>query len=109
MARRRPRRLPRLRRRWRSRSRPRRWTARDRGARRPTVAGGTPPYVYLWQKLSGSAYIYADNPTGATTRFRWSGSYSGPPKLSNWRCQVTDSASVVAYSDSIRVGIDPSA
>jgi len=74
-----------------------------------TVTGGVPPYVYLWQRLSGSTNIIVGDPASPVGEFGWTGALSGPPRLSNWRCQVTDSASTVAYTSSLQVSINPSA
>ena len=72
-----------------------------------TTTGGTPPYVYLWQRQSGSANIVANNSTGANTNFYWNGSFTGTPKTSIWRCRVTDAASTIAYSPQVQVFFDP--
>jgi len=72
-----------------------------------SVSGGTPPYIYLWQRQTGSSYITANNPTGSRTKFYWSGPFSGAPKSSSWRCRVTDAASVVTYSPDVEVTFDP--
>lgn len=73
-----------------------------------TVTGGVPPYTYSWQRLSGSTNILANDPTAAETPFYWDGPLSGPPKLSTWRCTVTDSASTVVNSSNVQVTFDPS-
>jgi YD repeat-containing protein len=73
------------------------------------ATGGTAPYVYLWQRLSGSTNIEAGDPTAASTEFGWDGPLSGPPRLSSWRCRVTDATSTIAYTNTIRVTINPSA
>lgn len=73
------------------------------------ATGGVAPYLYLWQRLNGSTNIIAGDPTAATTEFGWSGAWSGPPRLSTWRCRVTDAASTVIYTSTIKVSINPSA
>lgn len=77
------------------------------GTASTSVTGGTPPYVYLWQRESGSAYIVANADTSSATNFYWDGPFGGPPKSSTWRCRVTDSASVIAYSPTVSVSFDP--
>jgi len=74
-----------------------------------TATGGVAPYVYLWQRMSGSTNIIAGEPTAATTEFGWTGALTGPPRLSTWRCRVTDAASTVIYTGNITVSINPSA
>lgn len=73
------------------------------------VTGGVAPYAYLWQRQSGSTNIIAGDPTAAVTEFGWTGALSGPPRLSSWRCRVTDAASSVVYTSTINVSINPSA
>lgn len=74
-----------------------------------TATGGVLPYVYLWQRQGGSTSIIIGDPTSPVGEFGWSGALSGPPRVSNWRCQVTDAASTVVYTGTVRVSIDPSA
>jgi hypothetical protein len=73
------------------------------------VSGGTAPYAYQWQRLSGSEFIIASDPSDSATDFRWDGSLSSPPRVATWRCRVTDAASAVVYSPNVLVAMDPSA
>jgi len=72
-----------------------------------TVSGGTPPYTYLWEHVSGTAYVLANNPAGSSTNFYWDGPWSYPAKISRWRCRVTDAASAVGYSPTVSIFFDP--
>lgn len=74
-----------------------------------TVTGGVPPYVYLWQRQGGSSSIIIGDPTSPVGEFGWSGALFGPPRVSTWRCRVTDAASSVVYTSTINVSINPSA
>lgn len=62
-----------------------------------TVTGGTGPYTYSWARLSGSAAIYADSSTSASTTF--SASICFGTRSGVWRCTVTDSLSATATVD----------
>ena len=78
----------------------------------PTVVSvlyGSAPYSYLWQRISGSTNIVCADPTAVETSFVWTGSTSGPPRQSQWQCQVTDSLGATALSNGVRVTIDPGA
>jgi len=71
------------------------------------VTGGTLPYTYLWEQVSGSASIKANAPTSSQSGFYWDGSWTSPPKTARWRCRVTDAASTTAYSPEVTVYFDP--
>lgn len=81
------------------------WAVTDPAA--TTVTGGTPPYTYLWQLVSGTTDIKANSPAYSSCGFYWDGSWTSRPKSASWRCKVTDSVSVVAYSSNVSVYFDP--
>ncbi|MDF5753066.1 hypothetical protein [Spongiactinospora sp. TRM90649] len=70
-----------------------------------SVTGGVPPYSYAWQKISGDYITSAANPTGSSTG--WSRPI--PPRSrsgewsSEWRCLVTDSRGIMAYTPTVHV------
>lgn len=68
-----------------------------------SVSGGVAPYSYQWMRISGSSDIEAYDPNNAETQFRWIGAWSGPPRVSAWVCQVTDSANETTTTSSIHV------
>ena len=71
------------------------------------VTGGTPPYYYAWQRVSGNPATQATNPTGTPTSWVFTGTPGFPwVKVSTWRCQVTDSASTSVFTANITVSID---
>jgi hypothetical protein len=55
-----------------------------------SVSGGVSPYSYQWTRISGSTDIVISDPNSPVVEFGWVGSWSGPPRLSAWVCQVTD-------------------
>lgn len=67
-----------------------------------SVSGGIGPYTYQWVRTSGSSDIWATDDTSAVTQFRWLGNFNGPPRLSGWVCQVTDSANETTSTGLIR-------
>ena len=70
-----------------------------------TPSGGTAPYTYNWQYISGDSSVYPTNPTSAATDFARFGS----PEftyVSNYRCVVTDSASNTVNSATVGITID---
>lgn len=72
-----------------------------------TVTGGTPPYTYLWQRVSGNSSTFATSPTANTTDWIFTGGgFGNPIKNSVWRCQVTDAASTTIYTANVSVTID---
>lgn len=75
-----------------------------------TVSGGTGPYTYLWERLSGDASMSSTAPGAAASAFIRGGS---PVHLyeATWRLRVTDSLGTIGYSDNVlaQVFIDTSA
>jgi hypothetical protein len=67
-----------------------------------SVSGGIGPYSYEWVRISGSSDIEATDPTSPVTEFRWLGSFNGPPRLSGWVCQVTDSGNETTSTSVVR-------
>lgn len=67
-----------------------------------SVSGGIGPYTYQWVRTSGSSDIEATDSTSPVTQFRWLGAFGGPPRLSGWICQVTDSANETTSTGLIR-------
>lgn len=66
-----------------------------------SVANGSGPYTYAWEKVSGDTSTTV-NPSGATAT--WSRSLAQPGMFaSTWRCKVTDSQGRVAYTPLINV------
>lgn len=77
----------------------------------PVVAsatGGTPPYAYVWQKVSGNPGTYSTNPSSNFGSWYFSGSGISPVKVSTWRCQVTDASSASTFTPNVEVTIDVS-
>lgn len=68
-----------------------------------TPAGGTAPYTYAWEYVSGDLGISATAAAAATTAFSATG--TNVEKLGTWRCKVTDNLSAVAYSAPVSVDI----
>jgi len=72
-----------------------------------TVAGGTGPFTYAWQRVSGDPTAYATYSYNATTNFNnyipvgdWE------PRTSVFRCLITDtSTSNMVYSPPVNVWI----
>jgi YD repeat-containing protein len=69
-----------------------------------TASGGYAPYIYAWERVSGNtatlAFTPADRNSGG---WYYTGSPVGPPKVSTWRCKVTDAENTVAYSNNVVV------
>lgn len=63
------------------------------------VTGGTAPYTYRWERVSGSG-VYAFFPNGRTTTWEYDG---GTVKPGYWRCVVIDLAGNQAVSNNVYV------
>lgn len=68
-----------------------------------SVSGGVGPYSYQWTRISGSTDIEVSDPNSPVVEFGWVGPSSGPPRLSAWVCQVTDSANDTVSTNSVHV------
>lgn len=63
-----------------------------------TVSGGTAPYTYLWEQISGPGTVTANSPNSASTSFTDSAVGEGTISTSEWRLKVTDNTAAVVYS-----------
>ena len=70
-----------------------------------TASGGTPPYTYLWQKVSGDSNTNVGNATSATTSFTRFINHGGW-WTSVWRCRVTDSLGQQTYAPNVDVSFE---
>lgn len=63
-----------------------------------TAAGGTGPYTYLWEYVSGSSAHIPSNPSGATTN--WSATQpKNSTRDSVWKVTATDSLSATSSAN----------
>lgn len=67
------------------------------------ASGGTPPYSYAWEQVSGDASISITSPSSDSTTFSASSETTETTKEGVFRCKVTDSASAVVYSNNVNV------
>lgn len=70
-----------------------------------TVSGGTAPYTYAWEKLSGASGISATTPTTAATAFTAT-CFNGSPKEATYRLKVTDNNGEIIYSETVSVYLE---
>lgn len=77
----------------------------DAGTAVVTANGGVAPYAYLWERLSGVATTVAYYPASNQGIWYYTGTAIGPPKVTTWRCRVTDGASTVVYTPTVTVRI----
>ncbi len=68
-----------------------------------TASGGTAPYSYLWQRVSGDTVATVTSATSHTTAWSRATTTIGVNHTSQWRCRVTDAASVVTYTSNVGV------
>lgn len=66
--------------------------------------GGTAPYTYLWQYISGSTAISSDSGTSATTTFSATLSARDSTTGSK-RCRITDSTGAIAYTNIVTISL----
>ena len=66
------------------------------------VTGGTAPYTYLWERVSGSTDVTATDATAAVTRFACV-TGTNQSKQAAFRCVVTDSSSPAGTANSPNV------
>jgi hypothetical protein len=69
-----------------------------------TVQGGTGPFTYLWEYVSGEALIVPSTPTAAATTF--SATVSDGVHDATYRLKVTDSLSNVVYSENVEAQLN---
>jgi len=72
-----------------------------------TAIGGLAPYNYAWVRISGDNATEATAPSSASTLFERFVIPPGPPKVSYWRCTITDAASQVAQTSQVQVFFYP--
>lgn len=70
-----------------------------------TGSGGTSPYTYAWSRVSGDSSITASSSANRTTSFSRTGCIAGTAYSGVWRCQVTDAAGTIVYSDNVSITI----
>jgi YD repeat-containing protein len=75
----------------------------DAGPATASATGGVAPYAFSWERVSGNADTAPTAPNSASAYWTYTGSPVGPPKLSYWRCRVTDAANNVAYTAQVTV------
>lgn len=67
-----------------------------------TPSGGTAPYTYLWQRVSGATAVVANgSTTSATFSTQSTSQAAGTTAQAVWQCRVTDSQGNVGYSPEI--------
>lgn len=71
-----------------------------------TASGGTPPYTYAWQRLSGDPSAYAVYPNSNSTTFNnYIPECDQSTYTSVWRCLVTDSTGAQAVTLDVSVSL----
>lgn len=70
-----------------------------------TPYGGTGPFTYLWQYVSGDATIAPGTGSAATTNFSASVNCGNVTIEAYWRCKVTDSLGAIAYTSNVYIGL----
>lgn len=70
-----------------------------------TPSGGTAPYDYAWEFVSGDATIVANTPLVASTTFRATVGSANPDRVAAWRCKVTDALGRIAYTNTVAIDL----
>ena len=65
-----------------------------------TPAGGSAPYAFLWQHVSGEVLV-VNSPTSASTTFSHTG--TNEAVSGRYRCRVTDNNTDIAFTSTVRV------
>lgn len=73
-----------------------------------SVLGGTPPYTYAWQYLTGDPSVTLTHPTLASTSFSYSGLSPGDSVYAQFFCLVTDSAARSATTNIVQANFSES-
>jgi hypothetical protein len=72
-----------------------------------TASGGTAPYSYAWNRLSGSALVIAINPASASTAFKPSSAITGGQVITAvFELVVTDNVGATIHSAQVNVYIE---
>lgn len=66
-----------------------------------TVSGGTAPFTYAWQFVSGDLAVVANTPAAATTSFGAALVPSGGSKEAVYQCKVTDTNGATITTDTV--------
>ena len=69
-----------------------------------SITGGTAPFTYLWQRVSGDPSISADTGTASSSTFT-ANLFGGDFSSGTWRCKVTDAGAVVTYSNNVYISL----
>lgn len=71
-----------------------------------TIVGGTAPFTYLWQYVSGDVNFSANSGTSGSTTFSATlsvGIGDTTTATAVWRCKVTDNTGAIAYGPNCTV------
>lgn len=70
-----------------------------------TASGGTAPYTYHWEYVSGDATLSPNDSNILNPYFTASGT-APETKTGAWRCLVTDAVAVTAYTGNVSISIE---